>query len=66
MPMEKFITIRVPYKWQGTLKSILEREGREFINAARDQGELAGKATTDAWIENAKRCFEISAQLKRR
>lgn len=58
------MTVTLPKKWQGTLKSILEGKGREFLTGDREDTE-AGETTREAWRENARQCFALAAQLKR-
>lgn len=62
--VERQVTVRLPARWQGTLKNILERAARDFRDANKETPNV-GDETRAAWDENAKQCWTLAAQLKR-
>jgi hypothetical protein len=57
------VQVSVEREFQGTLKSILEGQAREYREAAvMNDGSEEVKA---AWRKNAVECLKVAAQLRR-
>lgn len=61
--MSKTVTLQVPREFSGTLRSILEKEGRTYRSAASEN--TAGEEVRRAWESNSTHCFALAAQLPR-